>query len=52
MNDEAMTSMSPDAAPGPSGCRRGGASTLLGVVADLEEFWPSRRAHAFDQRCR
>jgi hypothetical protein len=52
MHDEAMTSMLPGAALGPSGCRRGGASTLPGAVADLEEFWPSRRAHAFDQRCR
>lgn len=35
----------------PAGLRHGDVATAL-RVADLEEFWPSRRGHAFDEFCR
>jgi hypothetical protein len=28
------------------------AGTLAATVQDLEEFWPSRRSHAYDEFCR
>jgi hypothetical protein len=34
-----------------AGLRQGDVATAL-RVADLEEFWPSRRGHAFDEFCR
>jgi hypothetical protein len=29
-----------------------GARYFTSVVCDLEEFWPSRRSHAYDEFCR
>ncbi|MGH3567046.1 MAG: CbiX/SirB N-terminal domain-containing protein [Pseudonocardia sp.] len=31
--------------------RRARTATMI-VIADLEQFWPSRRGHAFDELCR
>jgi hypothetical protein len=32
--------------------RPAGAASTTVLLPDLEEFWPSRRCHAFDELCR
>jgi hypothetical protein len=32
--------------------RAAGEASMTVLLPDLEEFWPSRRCHAFDELCR
>jgi hypothetical protein len=44
--------VSSTAQPAPPTRSAGAASMTANLLPDLEEFWPSRRCHAFDELCR
>jgi hypothetical protein len=44
--------VSSTAQPAPSTRTAGVESMTAVLLPDLEEFWPSRRGHAFDELCR